>query len=628
MSKIVAFQTQRSKPKECRKSEFNDWDQIKRCSVDSIYKKVLHFRSAIYPVVLTRSRTNTPATVHRRRKRTESMMAADAMDGRSSALSSNNETPDNDNYFKEDFDFDGEEPEEPPLYPHLVHKPGTHCQEVYMKACNHLEISPSSAVYRSLTGERVSAQRQCLGPTGVKAVAISLAETLTVQALDLTENDIGVEGARYVGELIIENNFLRYLNLSNNNLGQEGIEVLADAIKTVDSIETLILAGNCIRGQRALCLKRIIEDTQHLKKLDLSSNDLGDMGGAIVGEALAGNDTLEELDLGWNQLRDISKIAESLAKNASLRLLILSGNGVHQTGSAAIARALERNGTLESLDVSQNRLDRGCLETLFAGLKKNTSLRKLSIGHNPIKQNEAKLVLDFLVENTASGLNAVDLEGVSVDNGFLVLLGRLHEDRKLEIVHGHLRGAEIGVPDVNEGMLLQATDFFVWKELENIIGIDLEAFINGVSSDIGRALDSHQVALCLQLLNNPLSERCTAIFVSRLKHGHTIDIRTLGKKREERIRLYERERQAREESKDTDVPTEAEVRDTREQQAIMNAIQRVYMRKLSGSSLYKQRIQAMRRTLSIAAGRGEQRLRKHVTNVLKSEFEIKETEEA
>ncbi|XP_052793106.1 uncharacterized protein LOC128226993 isoform X2 [Mya arenaria] len=580
MSKIVAFQTQRSKPKECRKSEFNDWDQIKRCSVDSIYKKVLHFRSAIYPVVLTRSRTNTPATVHRRRKRTESMMAADAMDGRSSALSSNNETPDNDNYFKEDFDFDGEEPEEPPLYPHLVHKPGTHCQEVYMKACNHLEISPSSAVYRSLTGERVSAQRQCLGPTGVKAVAISLAETLTVQALDLTENDIGVEGARYVGELIIENNFLRYL------------------------------------------------DTQHLKKLDLSSNDLGDMGGAIVGEALAGNDTLEELDLGWNQLRDISKIAESLAKNASLRLLILSGNGVHQTGSAAIARALERNGTLESLDVSQNRLDRGCLETLFAGLKKNTSLRKLSIGHNPIKQNEAKLVLDFLVENTASGLNAVDLEGVSVDNGFLVLLGRLHEDRKLEIVHGHLRGAEIGVPDVNEGMLLQATDFFVWKELENIIGIDLEAFINGVSSDIGRALDSHQVALCLQLLNNPLSERCTAIFVSRLKHGHTIDIRTLGKKREERIRLYERERQAREESKDTDVPTEAEVRDTREQQAIMNAIQRVYMRKLSGSSLYKQRIQAMRRTLSIAAGRGEQRLRKHVTNVLKSEFEIKETEEA
>ncbi|WAQ99394.1 LR74A-like protein [Mya arenaria] len=419
MSKIVAFQTQRSKPKECRKSEFNDWDQIKRCSVDSIYKKVLHFRSAIYPVVLTRSRTNTPATVHRRRKRTESMMAADAMDGRSSALSSNNETPDNDNYFKEDFDFDGEEPEEPPLYPHLVHKPGTHCQEVYMKACNHLEISPSSAVYRSLTGERVSAQRQCLGPTGVKAVAISLAETLTVQALDLTENDIGVEGARYVGELIIENNFLRYL------------------------------------------------DPQHLKKLDPSKNDL---------------------------------------KNASLRLLILSGNGVHQTGSAAIARALERNGTLESLDVSQNRLDRGCLETLFAGLKKNTSLRKLSIGHNPIKQNEAKLVLDFLVENTASGLNAVDLEGVSVDNGFLVLLGRLHEDRKLEIVHGHLRGAEIGVPDVNEGMLLQATDFFVWKELENIIGIDLEAFING-------------------LLNNPLSERCTAIFVSRLKHGHTIDIR-------------------------------------------------------------------------------------------------------
>lgn len=68
----------------------------------------------------------------------------------------------------------GEEPQEPPRYPHLVHKPGTYTQELYLKACKRFQIPRSSLFYKSLLLDTIVMKRQRLGPIGMKACAIAL----------------------------------------------------------------------------------------------------------------------------------------------------------------------------------------------------------------------------------------------------------------------------------------------------------------------------------------------------------------------------------------------------------------------------------------------------------------------
>ena len=87
--------------------QFDDWSLIKRCSVDNIYRKVLHFRSSIYPSCTGRSKSSVQTTVSRRRRRAESSNFTADSDGRSSAMSNTTEVFDVDGYFNTDFDFDG-----------------------------------------------------------------------------------------------------------------------------------------------------------------------------------------------------------------------------------------------------------------------------------------------------------------------------------------------------------------------------------------------------------------------------------------------------------------------------------------------------------------------------------------
>ena len=67
-----------------------------------------------------------------------------------------------------------EEPPDPPLYPHLVHKPGTYIQELYRKACKEYGVVRSSKFYKSLTTDKIIMRRQRLGPLDVKTCAIAL----------------------------------------------------------------------------------------------------------------------------------------------------------------------------------------------------------------------------------------------------------------------------------------------------------------------------------------------------------------------------------------------------------------------------------------------------------------------
>jgi hypothetical protein len=91
----------------CLLFKFDVWKLIKRNNAESPYCLALHYRSSIYPAASRRSHSTTPgATIHRRRKHTDSAMTLDS-DGRSSQMSYLNDLHENENFFKENYDFDG-----------------------------------------------------------------------------------------------------------------------------------------------------------------------------------------------------------------------------------------------------------------------------------------------------------------------------------------------------------------------------------------------------------------------------------------------------------------------------------------------------------------------------------------
>ncbi|XP_052281343.1 leucine-rich repeat-containing protein 74B-like [Dreissena polymorpha] len=456
--------------------QFNDWDLIRRSNVDCGYKKVLRFRSAIYPAVKSRAMTLTPAKVSRRPKGTLSASLLDSGD-RNSSLSGSIDHFDPDQFFKGEFDFDAEEPEEPPLYPHLVHKPGTYAQEMYLKACRLQGITRSARCYKMLAGEAVVLPRQGLGPDDVKACAIALAETMNIHTLDFTENMIGTKGAEYIALLITENNFIKNLNLADNNLGPDAVKLIADSVKKTDSLSSISLAGNGLSGTRCVAVKSLIEDSLNLKVLDLSNNDLGDVGVDIVAESLAFNDTIERLDLGNNQVTNITKLAQTLSKNTGLVQLNLSSNGLHVSGCRDLARALEKNTTLRELNLAKNRIDRACLNNLFGGLKKNAFLRVLKIDFNPLNSEDAMHVLTFITENPAIGLSHIYMDSIDVQANFVQTLNTLKQAREITITYGKIIGTDLGIHDLDEALVLEATDFVVFEELSRVIGLDIENFV-------------------------------------------------------------------------------------------------------------------------------------------------------
>ncbi|XP_045206580.2 uncharacterized protein LOC123558779 [Mercenaria mercenaria] len=507
-----------TRPKEERpSSQFDVWKLIKRSNVDSPYCLALRYRSAIYPTAARRAHSTTPATIHRRRKNTDSAMTSES-DGRSSQLSLLNDLHDGENFFKENYDFDGEEPQEPPRYPHLVHKPGTYIQELYLKACRQLQIPHSSFFYKSLTGEEIVLKRQRLGPIGMKACAVALVETLNIHTLDLTDNNLGPDGARYLAELIAENNFIKHLNVSSNALGYEGVRVLADVIKRTDTIETLNLSDNGIGDRQAEAVRPIIEDTNKLKRLNLSHNELRDEGGKLVGEALLWSDTIEHLDLSWNHLRrkGVIKIAEALVKNIGLSSLNLSWNGLHMSGITALAKALEKNSTLTDLDVSNNRVDKSCLDKLCVSLRKNSTLSTLKIGQNPLKHEDAVTVLTFLQENPSSGLKCIDLSDISVDETFLAVLDDLQSAKELTVKRGKLRGHEMTIHDYDEGLLLKEDSWHVLEEISYVLGVNIVKLFIDISDELHCFLTPDQLVNGLKILMNPLSDKSTDILVKRL----------------------------------------------------------------------------------------------------------------
>jgi len=105
----------------------------------------------------------------------------------------------------------------------------------------------------------------------------------------------------------------------------------------------------------------MLEENTNLQKLECEGNNLGVRAAEAIGLALAKNSSLRSLNLESNNLtasgndqKGIIELANSLRENCTLRVLMLSKNGITSQAGEYFVKAIEQNEMLTVVDLTGN----------------------------------------------------------------------------------------------------------------------------------------------------------------------------------------------------------------------------------------------------------------------------------
>ena len=230
---------------------------------------------------------------------------------------------------------------------------------------------------------------------GAEVLAVPVASSASLRALDLTANDVGDQGVTALATALIEvtppaqlapaslppadaslvHAGLAELNLCRNGLTGSCTLALARALVRRPHLTCLQLGWNELCDAGAAGLAGALADGCGLRELGLGHNRIGDAGAAALGTALArGRSQLQRLDLGHNAIGDegATKLAEGLsAGGPPLQVLRLHWNKLGEQAGRALGTALGKLRTLRTLELNNNTLGSRAADALLAGVLAN-----------------------------------------------------------------------------------------------------------------------------------------------------------------------------------------------------------------------------------------------------------------
>lgn len=316
----------------------------------------------------------------------------------------------------------------------------TKTREMYNIACVMCGVVPLRQYVKQCSGRYVNLNNVMMSAQSIKPIAISLVMDARVVDLDVSENNIGPLGTMYLSEMLTRNDYIVELNLNGTYPGKEGLRVLSESLTQNKSLEILRLESNKIQHTETHLINSLIQNVRNLKELYLGHNAIGYEGGCALAKCLEENTTLRVLDLQWNHIRKESAAAlcKCLSANVGLRTLDVSWNGLGKEGCIALATSLPKNSYLKSLCITSNRIDMLSLRFLLHGLVRNKTLQSLEMGQNPITTEGAKAVVRAVQSAKDTSLIRVCLDGISVDEQFMMFMKELFDKKGVRVTHGDL----------------------------------------------------------------------------------------------------------------------------------------------------------------------------------------------
>lgn len=272
-----------------------------------------------------------------------------------------------------------------------------------------IQLTDALKTNTHLTSLRISG-KESIGDEGARALAESLKQNRTINALEVSYSSITLKGAQALSEMLRENNTLVSFRLAGNSIGAEGMRYLADAIKANKTLTTFGFWDEDIGEEGALALADMLQDNSTLVYFFLQSNNLGKRGTKAITDALENNRTLTELLIRCNSIDDeaMDGIA-GIIKNGVLTKLDLAQNKIGAKGEQKLGLALKTNRTLTYLYLNYNHNLYDMTEDMAIAdaLQFNQTLRHLFLGCTRLKIKQVEKLSFALTIN--SNLETLDL---------------------------------------------------------------------------------------------------------------------------------------------------------------------------------------------------------------------------
>lgn len=152
-----------------------------------------------------------------------------------------------------------------------------------------------------------------------------------------------------------------HITVCGIELSSVRLRLLTQAMESNYSCMSLDLNRKGLNDEDGLSLAGMLEKNTNLQKLECEGNNLGVKAAEAFGQALAKNNSIRSLNLESNNLtasgndqKGIIELASSLYQNRSLRVLMLSKNGITSQAGEYFVKAIEGNEMLTLVDLTGN----------------------------------------------------------------------------------------------------------------------------------------------------------------------------------------------------------------------------------------------------------------------------------
>jgi len=128
-----------------------------------------------------------------------------------------------------------------------------------------------------------------------------------------------------------------------------------------------------------------------IKHLVLSGQNLGKEGAKALAKALASNTAIAWLILSKNQIEDAGakSLAEVIKTNPHLRHVVLDQNEISDEGATALALAVKQNTHIQTLFLQGNKIGDGASRAFSELLKRKLPLKLLNVSQNLLSVKSA-----------------------------------------------------------------------------------------------------------------------------------------------------------------------------------------------------------------------------------------------
>jgi Ran GTPase-activating protein (RanGAP) involved in mRNA processing and transport len=316
---------------------------------------------------------------------------------------------------------------------------------------NHIgkdSASVAEGLKRSFALCTLSVSECELQDAGLIEVISALRSNSSVEILIMESNVFGDSATKSMSEYLASDNCsLKHLNAKGNVLD---LSILINGILPNKSLQELKLSGiNLSSLQKVDGLASAIQGSS-IKSLEIDQCSIGDEEFQLLASLFGKTSKLRCISMMSNEFSHfgLASIAEELAQNTSIEMLVISHNHIGNEGMRLIGEILKSNCTLAYLYIADCHVSQ--LTGLVEGLKMNSSLHLLDLNANDLAGSCIADICQIIRENKS--LTFFHLAGMKEISSFAREIERTVENENMNllsnVISNHDTSSTVCLPSI------------------------------------------------------------------------------------------------------------------------------------------------------------------------------------